>query len=106
MGCQYNWVEIHINLQGGELFFFHLGRLTGEIWNLSVAATTGAWTSDCVSRTDIGDFRPDSILGLLIIFFLWKFCIVLRINSIHSIDCILEQDRRWNTEQPSATLDP
>ena len=33
-------------------------RLAGEIWNLSAAATMGAWTSHCVSRNDIGDFRP------------------------------------------------
>ena len=37
MSCQYDWVETHINLQGGELAFTpRLGfwliiRLTGEI---------------------------------------------------------------------------
>ena len=74
-------------LTGGELAF--TPRL-GEIWNLSVATTTGAWTWDCVSRTDIGDFRPERIFWLLI-YFLCKFCLVLGINSIHSIDCILEK---------------
>ena len=36
MSCQYDWVETHINLQGGELAFtprlgFLAIRLTGEI---------------------------------------------------------------------------
>ena len=66
MGCQCDWVEIHINLQCEELAWarFLAIKFSLGIWKASVAPTRRApGLYMCELRNNIGGFGQDRIFG-------------------------------------------